>query len=163
MQNLIGSYASTHSTFNLIGPCKNNLNIDSYKDTCAQSADIWAIFQNNSIKELKTWKSLTMSSSFLPICSGAKEPVKAVVQSKVGIQACEIHTENGRVYVRNHHHLRKSQEPFYINFPGMASSTMDHVNSSLNFNEQHVTEHTTVFPATASEQKPVSNPPEPDQ
>ena len=123
MQNLIGSYASTQSTFNLIGPCKNNLNIDSYKDTCAQSADIWAIFQNNSIKELKTWKRLTMSSSF----------------------------------------LRKSQEPFYINFPGMASSTMDDVNSSLNFNEQHVTEHTTVFPATASEQKPVSNPPEPDQ
>ena len=94
-----------------------------------------------------------------PICSGAKEPVKAIVQSKVGIQACEIHTEIGRVYVRNRHHLRKSQEPFYINFPGMsfkgmASSTMDNVNSSLNFKEQHVTEHTTVFPATASEQKP---------
>ena len=50
-----------------------------------------------------------------------------------------------------------------MSFKGMASSTMDDVNSSLNFKEQHVTEHKTVFPATALEQKPVSNPPEPDQ
>ena len=66
MQNLIGSYASTHRTFNLIGPCKKHLNIQSHKNTYAQSTDIWAIFQINSIKELKTWKSssLTMSSRF---------------------------------------------------------------------------------------------------
>ena len=122
---------------------------------------------NKGAKDLEELKPDDVVQIF-PICSGAKEPIEAVVQSKVGIQACKIHTDNGRVYVHNRHQLQKSQEPFYITFPamsfkGMASSTMDDVNSSLNFKEQHVTEHTTVFPATALEQKPVSNLPEPDQ
>ena len=47
-QNLIGSYASTHSTFNLIGSCNRNPNtqshkdrkIQSHKDTYAQTTDI---------------------------------------------------------------------------------------------------------------------------
>ena len=32
-QNLIGSYASTHSTFNLIGSCNRNPNTQSHKAT----------------------------------------------------------------------------------------------------------------------------------
>ena len=43
-QNLIGSYASTHSTFNLIDPCNRHPNIQSHKDTYAQTTDILAIF-----------------------------------------------------------------------------------------------------------------------
>ena len=57
-----------------------------------------------------------------------------------------------------------SQELFYrsfrvMSFKGVTSPTRDDVNSSLNVKEQHVPDHTTVFPATASEQ----NPPEPDR
>ena len=43
-QNLIGSYASTHSTFNLIGSCNTNPNTQSHKYTYDQTTDIWAIF-----------------------------------------------------------------------------------------------------------------------
>ena len=39
-QNLIGSYASTHSTFNLIGSCNRNLNTQNHRDTYAQTTDI---------------------------------------------------------------------------------------------------------------------------
>ena len=40
-QNLIiGTYASTHSTFNLIGPCNKHPNIQSHKETYAQTTDI---------------------------------------------------------------------------------------------------------------------------
>ena len=45
----------------------------------------------------------------------------------------------------------------------MTTPTRDDVNISLSLNEQHVTEYTTVFPATASEQKPATNPPKPDR
>ena len=44
-------------------------------------------------------------------------------------------------------------------FQGVTSPTRDDVNSSLNVKEEHITDHTTVFPATAWEQ----NPPEPDR
>ena len=43
-QNLIGSYASTHSTLTLIGPCNTHPNIQSHKDTYAHTTDILAIF-----------------------------------------------------------------------------------------------------------------------
>ena len=43
-QNLIGSSASTHTTFNLIGPCNKHPKIQSHKDANAQTTDIWAIF-----------------------------------------------------------------------------------------------------------------------
>ena len=36
-QNLLGSYASTHSTFNLITPCNKHLNTQSHKATKPQS------------------------------------------------------------------------------------------------------------------------------
>ena len=39
-QNLIGSYALTHSTFNLTGPRSRHPNIQSHKDTYAQPTDI---------------------------------------------------------------------------------------------------------------------------
>ena len=39
-QNLIVCYASTHSTFNLLGPCNKHPNIQSQKDTYAQTTDI---------------------------------------------------------------------------------------------------------------------------
>ena len=38
-QNLIGSYPSTHSTFNLIGPCNKHPNIQSHKDIYAETTD----------------------------------------------------------------------------------------------------------------------------
>ena len=50
-----------------------------------------------------------------------------------------------------------------MSFKGMTPPTRDDVNISLNLKEKHVTEHATVFPATASEQKPATNPPEPDR
>ena len=39
-QNLIGSNATTHSNFTLIGPCNTHLNTQSHKDTYAQTIDI---------------------------------------------------------------------------------------------------------------------------
>ena len=39
-QNLIGSYASTHGTFNLIGSCNRNPNTKPHRDTYAQTTDI---------------------------------------------------------------------------------------------------------------------------
>ena len=39
-QNRIGSYASTHSTFNLPGSCNRNPNTQSHIDTYAQTTDI---------------------------------------------------------------------------------------------------------------------------
>ena len=103
-----------------------------------------------------------------PIGSDTKEPVKAVIQSKVGMPAYELQTENGRVYVCNHHHLRKSHEPFYSSFPamsfkGVASPSKNDVTSSLNRKEQHVTGNPTIFPATSSEPKPATSPPGPDR
>ena len=38
--HLIGSYAPTHSTFTLIGPCNKHANIQSDKDTYAHTTDI---------------------------------------------------------------------------------------------------------------------------
>lgn len=39
-----------------------------------------------------------------------------------------------------------------MSFKGMTTPTRDDVNISLNLKEEHVTEYTTVFPATVSEQ-----------
>ena len=41
-QNLIGSWASTHSTFDLIDPC-NRIQTHKARDTYAQTTDTWAI------------------------------------------------------------------------------------------------------------------------
>ena len=49
-QNLIGCYASTHSTFNLVGSCNRNPNTQSHKHTYAQTTDIWPIFSINEVK-----------------------------------------------------------------------------------------------------------------
>ena len=43
-QDLIGSQASTHSTFNFIGSFNKHPKIQSHKDTYAHITDIWAIF-----------------------------------------------------------------------------------------------------------------------
>lgn len=42
-----------------------------------------------------------------------------------------------------------------MSFKGMTTPTRDDVNISLNLKEEHVTEYTTVFPATVSEQNPL--------
>ena len=44
LQNLTGSYSSTHNIFNLIGSCNRNPNTQSHRDTYTQTTDIWAIF-----------------------------------------------------------------------------------------------------------------------
>ena len=50
-QNLIGSYASTHSAFNLIGSCNTNPNTQSHKDTYTQITDmLYELFFQNSSK-----------------------------------------------------------------------------------------------------------------
>ena len=62
-QDLIGSLASTHSTFNLIGSCNTHPNIQSYRDTKLQRYKATKIhtltpltyelfFQNSSISDL---------------------------------------------------------------------------------------------------------------
>ena len=53
-QTLIGTYASTHSTFNLISPCNKHQNIQSHKATKIHTLKpctvIWVFFfQNSSI------------------------------------------------------------------------------------------------------------------
>ena len=40
-------YPSTHSTFNLIGPCNRHPNIQSHKDTYAQTTDIHGELNSN--------------------------------------------------------------------------------------------------------------------
>ena len=53
-QNRIGSYASTHRTFNLIGSCNRNPNTQSHKDTKIHTLKLSTyelFFQNSSIKE----------------------------------------------------------------------------------------------------------------
>ena len=70
-QNLIGSYASTHSTFNLIGPCDKHPNIQSHKATkihTTKPLTYELFFQNNSKPNLNemyshtagTWKCWTL-------------------------------------------------------------------------------------------------------
>ena len=88
-----------------------------------------------------------------PIGSDAKEPVKAVGQSKVSIRPYELHNGNGRldVYLRlppssplkvSGSFLRKLST---MSFKGVALPTRDDVKNSLNLKEQHVTEHATVY------------------
>ena len=115
------------------------VNVDKKLCVCKQRQ---AYYYNKGAKDLEELKLGDVIRIF-PIGSGAKEPLKAIVQSK-------------------------SQEPFYRSFPvksfkGMTTPTREDVNISLSLKEQHVTEYTTVFPATASEQKPATNPPEPDR
>ena len=81
-QNLIGSYASTHSTFSFIGPCDKHPNIQSHKATKPQSHKATKIhttkpltyelfFQNTSKPNLHemyshtsgTWKCWTLPPS----------------------------------------------------------------------------------------------------
>ena len=55
-QNRIGSYASTHSTFNLIGSCNRNPNTQSHKDTKIYTLKLSTyelFFQNSSIKRVE--------------------------------------------------------------------------------------------------------------
>ena len=80
-QDLIGSYASTHSTFNLIGSCNEHPKIQSRKDTYAHTTDIWAIFFKIAQKriEIHQSKSQTMnvfSMQWGPLsCEGEKAPI----------------------------------------------------------------------------------------
>ena len=48
-QNLIGSYASTHSTFNLIGSCNRNPNTQATKIHTLKPLTYRLFFQNSSI------------------------------------------------------------------------------------------------------------------
>ena len=66
------------------------MNVDNRLFACKQKQ---AHYDNKDLVELKPGDIVQI----VPIGSGAKEPVKAVVQSKVGIRAYELHTENGRV------------------------------------------------------------------
>ena len=151
------------TTVNLLKP-KLCINVDKKLFACKQRQ---AHYYNKGVKDLEECKLGNVVRLF-PIGSAAKEPVRAIVQSNGDIRAYELCTENGRLDVPNHCHLRKSQEPLYRSFPvmsfkGMATPTRDDVNISLNLKEQHVKEHKTVFPATASEKKPATNQPAPDR
>ena len=58
-QNLIiGTYASTHSTFNLIGPCNKHLNIQRYKGTNIHTLKplTYELFFQNSSKSNRIMK-----------------------------------------------------------------------------------------------------------
>ena len=83
-----------------------------------------AHYYNQGAKDLDELKAGDIVRAS-PIGKEPKEPQKAIVLSKVGIRAYEVRTENGRTYIRNRRHLRKSQEPFYRNYitqPTMGSS-----------------------------------------
>ena len=101
------------------------VNVDKKLFACKQKQ---AYYYNKGAKDLVELKPGNVVQ-IVPIGSGVKEPVKAVEQLKVGTQAYELRTENGWVFICNHHHLLKSQEHFYSGFPvmsftGMASSMM---------------------------------------
>ena len=57
-------YPSTHSTFNLIGPCNRHPNIQSHKDTYAQTTDIHGELNSNG--QLNNSERTTSLSGSLP-------------------------------------------------------------------------------------------------
>ena len=84
-QDLIGSLASTHSTFNLIGSCNKHPNIESYKDTKLQSYKVTKL-QRYKATKIHTLTPLTyelfFQNSSIRICMGIKPTVSVTYENK---------------------------------------------------------------------------------
>ena len=119
-QDLIGSLASTHSTFNLIGSCKKHPNIQSYKNTKLQRYKATKIhtltpltyelfFQNSSSITLQTKPTKRGNTDYrcfrkIRSIEFAPKPTRnqreASLQSKLSVLRC-----NDRLRQQELHHL----------------------------------------------------------